>query len=302
MWFKNLYLFKLSEPFALTAPQLQQQLENIAFRPCAPHEEANIGWTSPMPGASNELTYAINGFMMICAKKEERVLPSQVVNEMLQEKIQEIELREARKLAKKERTALKDELIFDLLPKAFTFSRKYYAYIDTQNGWIVVDCSSAKVAEDLLSLLRKCLGSLPAVPINTVNKPTQVMTDWLNQQTLPDDIQLEDECELRSVEENAASVRCKRHELIVPEIKNHLDSGKVVIKLALNWADRLSFVLDEQLAVKRLRYLELIQEQSDDINAETEAEQFDADFAIMTAEFSVFIARLTELFGGLQAV
>jgi hypothetical protein len=74
----------------------------------------------------------------------------------------------------------------------------------------------------------------------------------------------------------------------LPEIKNHLDSGKQVIKLAMSWADRLSFVLDESLAVKRLKFLDLIQEQAADIEAFDETEQFDADFSIMSAELAQF--------------
>jgi recombination associated protein RdgC len=82
----------------------------------------------------------------------------------------------------------------------------------------------------------------------------------------------------------------------LPEIKNHLDTGKQVIKLALSWADRLSFVLDESLFVKRLKFLDLIQDQAADIDAIDEVEQFDADFSIMSAELAQFFPRLIELF------
>jgi recombination associated protein RdgC len=224
-----------------------------------------------------------------------------VVNELLQEKISDAEDKQGRKLSKKDRTTIKDELIFELLPKAFTFSRKTYAYIDPQGGWVIVDAASAKAAEDLLSLLRKCLGSLPAMPLNTVNKPTAVLTEWLSSQQTPDDLTVEDECELRSPEEAGGIIRCKRHDLALPEIKNHLDTGKQVIKLAVNWADRLAFIVDEHLAIKRLRFLDLVQDQAADVQADNEAERFDADFAIMSLELGQFLPRLVELFGGEQA-
>jgi recombination associated protein RdgC len=225
-------------------------------------------------------------------------LPAAVVNELVQEKIFETEDQQGRKLSKKERAVIKDELIFELLPRAFTFSRKIYAYIDPKGGWLVVDAASAKGAEDLLSLLRKCLGSLPAVPLNTIDKPATVMTQWLMTNQAPDDITIEDECELRSPDEEGGIIRCKRHDLALPEIKNHLDTGKEVIKLAISWADRLSFILDENLSVKRLRFLELIQGQTADIESENAAEQFDADFSIMSMELANFLSRLVELFGG----
>lgn len=302
MWFKNLAVYRFTEPFELKAEELEQKLQQQPFRACGSHDEFSFGWTAPLGRAADALVHANNGFFMLCGKKEEKVIPGSVINEMLQERISEIEEREARKLPAKERNRLKDELIFELLPRAFSFSKKTYAYIDSQGGWLVVDAASAKKAEDLLSQLRKCLGSLPVVPMTAAAKPAGVMTQWLTDNASPKDILIEDECELRSPEEEGAIIRCKRHDLALPEIKNHLDSGKQVIKLAMSWAERLSFVLDENLAVKRLKFLDLIQEQAPDIEAFDETEQFDADFSIMTAELAQFLPRLLELFNAEGAI
>ena len=297
MWFKNLSIFRLTETFTLSAEELEQKLEALAFRPCGPHEEFSLGWTSPIGKSGQQLVHSSNGYMMLCGKKEERVLPSAVINELVQEKIIEKEEQQARKLSKKERTEIKDEIIFESLPKAFTFSRKTYAYIDIKGSYIVVDSASSKSAEDLLSLLRKSLGSLPAIPLNTLDKPSSIMTQWLLTQQTPSDLTIEDECELRS-DESGSIIRCKKHDLSLPEIKNHLDSGKAVIKLALNWSDRLAFIIDENLAVKRLRFLDLIQDQVSEIDITDAEAQFDVDFSIMSAELANFIPRLLEIFGG----
>ncbi len=296
MWFKNLTVFRLTEPFILTADELAVNLESLAFRHCGPHEEFNFGWTAPM--GETALVHSANGFMMLCGRKEERVLPAAVVNELVHERIAELEQQRGRKLSRKERLALKDELIFDALPKAFTFSRKTYAYLDPQGGWLVVDTPSTKNAEDLLSYLRQCLGSLPALPLNTLQNPSAVMTQWLLTGQEPDDVTIEDECELHVPEEEGGIIRCKRHDLTLPEIKNHLDKGKVVSKLAMTWNDRLSFVIDEQLAIKRLRFLELIQNEAIETEVDSEAMRFDVDFAIMTLELANFLPRLLDLFGG----
>lgn len=299
MWFKNLALYRFTEPFSTTTDELIEKLNNKRFRPCGSHDEFSLGWASPIGNATEQLIHASNGFVMLCLKKEEKVIPAAVINEILQEKISEKEEQEARKLSKKERTALKDELIFELLPRAFSFSKKTYAYIDPKGGWIVIDAASAKKAEDLLSYLRKCLGSLPVVPINTIDKPTVNMTQWLtDKQAVPKDLVIEDECELRSPEEEGSIIRCKRHNLSLPEITNHLDTGKQVIKLAVNWTDRLSFIIDENLSIKRLKFLDLIQDQVADTETDDEISQFDVDFSIMTLELANFLPRLIEMFGG----
>jgi len=299
MWFKNLALYRFTEPFTLTAEVLAEKLEDKRFTPCGNHDEFSLGWTSPIGNASEELVHASNGFIMLCLKKEEKVIPAGVINEMLQEKIAVVEEQEARKLSKKERSAAKDELIFELLPRAFSFSKKTYAYIDPKGGWVVVDAASAKKAEDLLSHLRKCLGSLPVVPVNTVDKPTATMTQWLVDKTsVPKGFMVEDECELRSPEDEGSSIRCKKHDLSLPEIINHLDTGKQVIKLAVNWTDRISFIVDENLAIKRLKFLDLIQDQIADTEADDEIARFDVDFSIMTLELANFFPQLLEIFGG----
>jgi len=297
MWFKNLAVFRFTEPFTLSASELEHKLEQIPFRACGKHEQSSAGWTSPIGKQSSQLVHACNGFMMICLKKEEKILPASVINEIVSEKSEQIE-QQNRKLTRKERTELKDEVIFTLLPQAFSFSRRIYAYIDPKGGWLVVDSASSNKAEDLLSLLRKCLGSLPVIPPATQESPSQVMTHWLDTNQAPADISIENECELRSSEEEGGIIRCKRQDLSQPEIKNHLKSGKKVIKLAINWADRIRFIIDENLAIKRLRFLDLIQDQIADIETHDELEQFDADFSIMSQELTSLLPRLLELFGG----
>jgi len=298
MWFKNLICLRFTEKPDYTPSELEQQLAALPFQPCGAHEPVSIGWSAPLGRNAHALTHAGNGFIMLCAQKEEKVLPAAVINELTQERIEEEEIKQGRKLPKKERTALKDEIIFECLPKAFVFSRRLYAYLDTRNGWLVIDAASPKKAEELTSLLRKTLGSLPVVFPTTRDAPASVMTRWVLGEDLPSDWTLEDECELRATDEEGGIVRCKRHDLGLPEIRNHIDHGKQVVKLAATWSDRLSFVIDETLAIKRLRFLDLVQQQLDSSNQEDEAARFDAEFSLMTLELEQFLPRLMDVFGG----
>ncbi len=298
MWFKNLAIYRLTEAFTLSPTELEEKLEHQRFKPCGGHEEFSYGWTAPLGRSAEQLVHQSNGYMMLCATKEEKVLPSSVINEMTMEQILAKEEQEARKLSKKERTDIKDEIIFELLPRAFSFSKRTFAYIDPVGGWLIVDAASAKKAEDLISFLRKNLGSLPLVPVSTKEKPVSTLTQWLINNDAPADVLIEDECELRAPEEAGGIIRCKRQDLAAPEIKNHLDTGKQVIKLAMSWSDRLSFIVDENLSIKRLKFLDLIQDQVADIEVDGAEAQFDVDFTIMSQELSTFLPRLLELFGG----
>jgi recombination associated protein RdgC len=298
MWFKNLSLLRFTEAFTLAAEQLEEKLQGGRFQPCGSLQPMSYGLVPPVGKEDAPLVHAANGCFMLCAQREEKILPSSVVNEVLAERVAEIEERKGAPVRKKEREAIRDEIVHDLLPRAFSFTRRQYAYIDANAGWLVVDSSSAKKTEELASWLRRCLESLP-VALPAVNeRPAAVMTRWLAEGAAPADILVENECELRATDEEGAVVRCKKHDLAAPEIQNHLEAGKEVVKIAVSWNDRLSFVLDDALGVKRLRFLDLVQEQAADVEADGAAERFDADFAIMSGELAAFLPRLLELFGG----
>lgn len=192
---------------------------------------------------------------------------------------------------------MKDEIIFSLLPKAFAKSSFDYAYIAAQENLIVVNASSAKRAEDLLSALREALGSLRAIPLTAKNIPTQIMTRWVRDGDLPADFSLGEECELQAGKDGRV-IRCKNQDLQADEVHSHLDSGMFVNKVAISWKEALHCVLDDQLGIKRVKFEDKIQEQANDRNPESKAEQFDADFAIMTLELNAFIKALISAFGG----
>lgn len=298
MWFKNLALFRFTEPFTLTADEIAQCLEARRFQPCGSLDPVSLGWTAPLGKDTFPLVHPSQGYVMICLMKEEKILPASVINEMLAERIEEIEARESREVRRKEKDSLREDIIQELLPRAFSHVRKCFAYLDIPGGWLIVDSSSTKKTDELVSLLRQCLGSLPVVPLSTRERPALVMSGWLNEQAVPADITLENDCELRSPEEDGGVIRCRRHDLTVPEIHHHLEAGKEVVKLAVTWGDRLGFVLDDALSVRSLRFLDIVQEEAAEVDAANPAERFDADFAVMSLELSQFLPRLLELFGG----
>ncbi|WP_428604773.1 recombination-associated protein RdgC [Sedimenticola sp.] len=299
MWFKNLQIFKLLTPFELTPEALHDQLMARAAKGCGSLELSSFGWQPPLGRGAELLTHAANGCIMICARREERVLPSSVVREMLAEKVASIEETEARKVRRKEQEEIKDELIHDLLPRAFVKSSSHYAYIDTRDNWLVVDASSSKRAEELVSLLRETLGTLPAKPLEVAQSPAAIMTAWLEGTADAAEFLIQDECELRDTVEEGGIIRCKRQDLEGDEMRTHLDAGKQVVKLALEWGERLGFVLVDDMSIKRLKFLDLILEEAAAAESEDAATRFDVDFALMSLELRRFVARLVEVFGGL---
>lgn len=298
MWFNNLQLFRLTQPLNLSNEELEKKLAAHAFQPCGSLQPSSYGWVPPLGRNGQTLTHCANGAIMLCARKEEKILPASVIKEIVNEKAAAIEEEQGRAVRRKERQEMHDEVIFELLPKAFSRSNHTFAYLSPKENLIVVNAASAKKAEELISELRKALGSLPAVPPAITQAPASVMTEWLTGKACPTDVVIQDECELREPSEEGGIIRCKRQDLTSDEIQAHLSAGKHVVKLAIEWHEQLSCVIADDLSIKRLRFSDEILEQSDNIGAEDAAMAFDNDFTVMTLELSRFIPRLLELFGG----
>jgi recombination associated protein RdgC len=301
MWFKNLVLLRLAEPLTVSGAELEQRLEERRFRRCGSLDPVSEGWYPPVGKEHQPLTHQTGGFIMLCLQREEKILPASAVNEMVAARVEEIEEQQGRQVRRKERDSIRDEILHDMLPRAFSQTRRTHGYIDTRGCWLILDCASARKAEDFVAVLRQTLGGFPVNPLATRERPAAVMTQWLAGGALPNGVTLENECELKSPEEDGGIVRCRRHDLDVPEILNHVEAGKEVIKLSISWNDRLAMVLDDALGIKRLKFLDAVQEEAAANDTDDAAARFDADFAIMSLEIDAFLPVLLNWFGGENA-
>jgi recombination associated protein RdgC len=296
MWFKNLYLLRLGNDFTLTPEDLHDALESKPFMGCNKEQREATGWVSPFGRNSEQLVHAINGYMLLTIAHQERMLPASVVREELDERVAQMEEKESRKVGSREKKDLREQIEFELLPQAFTRTRKLDAWIDPQHGWMVVNASSSTQAERLTKLLRTCLGSLPVTVPQTDTSPTSLMTQWLKEGVLPAPFELGEECELRSQGDEKSVAVFKRHELLADEVQSNLAAGKLVSKLGLVWADKISFILTDELQIRRVRFLDVLEDHLKDADPQSHAEKLDIEFSLMTGEVTNLLADLMKCF------
>ncbi len=300
MWFKNLILYRFSQPLETDNETLESKLAEKRFRPCGSQDTVTYGWVSPLGDGSELLTHITGQCTMVTACKEEKILPSSVIREHVDEKVQAIEAEQGRQVFRKEKESLKEEVIQTLLPRAFTRRTKTFAYIDRQHGWMIVDAASFKKAEELTAALRQAIGSLPVVPPALKNAPAATLTQWLKAGDIhmPTGFSIGEECDLRDPGDEGGIVRARRMDLGAEEISHHLEAGKLASRLALAWNEDLTFVLGEDLIIRRLKFGDLVQEQAEEQGGDDPASQFDADFSIMTLTLSKFLGELVDALGG----
>jgi recombination associated protein RdgC len=300
MWFKNLQIYRLPAGWNIGADVLQDQLARKRFTPCGSQDQETRGWLSPT--GDEFLVHRVGGQWLIALGVEQKLLPSSVVKQEAEDRAEDIAARQGYKLGRKQMKDLREQVMQELLPRAFTRRRKAYAWIDPVNGWLGIDAPSQARAEDMLEVLRQTLDSLPLTLLRTQLSPVSAMADWLAGGEAPAGFSIDQDCELRSVTEDKAAVRYVRHPLEGDEVRAHLVAGKLPTRLALTYDDRVSFVLTEKLEIKRLDFLDVVKEKVDEAGAEDARALFDAGFALMTGELARLLPALVAALGGeLQA-
>ena len=291
MWFKNIQFYRFEEPFTLTGQQLHEQLEKRQARPCGQMEMASSGWSAPLGKSGQMLVHETAGNLMFCLRREDKVLPASLVRELVEEKILEIE-EAGRSPGRKENGEIREQILTELMPRAFVRASHTYGCILPASGWLVINASSARKADEVIEALNKALTTLPVVMPSTEQSPEAAMTGWLmHAGSLPEDFAFGEECELHDAGSSAV-VRCRNIDVMSDEVRAHVSEGLTVTKLALTWRERISFVLSEDLSVKRMKFDTAIVDEAGDQGGDDEAARFDADFAMMSAEFSAFIPQL----------
>lgn len=305
MLYRSQIAYRLTQPLALVQEEFEKALEQKLARKCGDQELSTFGFVSPIaPGelertdTSPTLSLWSQNAVWICARHEAKSIPGSVVREEVTSRVKVIENEQQRKVYKKERDQIKDCVIQEFLPRAFTRTSVTNAYIDLANQLIIVDASSHKKAEDLLSTLREVLGSLPVRPATVKIAPTATMTDWVKQKTSSNGFTVLNSCTLADIQEDGGTVICKSQDLASDEVLQLLEAGKVVTKVSLAFEDKFSFVLDDKLVASRIKYEDLLTDQASKDGGDDKKAVMEASFVLMVETNRLFYSNLFEAFGG----
>ena len=297
IFFKNAIVYELNNDSLFNKDTIEKAIKSHLFTPCGNLDTTKMGWVSPYnDNNQNDFIVDMQGHLLLRIKKETKILPAPVIKQTLLEKIDKQEQALSRKLTKNEKASLKDEVMIDLIPRAFSKYNYYWLWIDTENKRIIVDCSSFKQAEDILAMLRKELGALALTPLSIDKSLEQVMTTWVKEKLSFPPFILGDQAELKDPLEGNGIINCKNQEITSDEMSSHFDSGKWITKLKISDTRGVNYIVNSDLTFKQIKFDSSILDENEDIGSEEFDKRLEADFFLMSKTLSNSINDIKNVF------
>lgn len=294
--FKNALIYRIAQWQPQAIADLSDRLSAQRFIECGATQAESAGWVEPRGERHGALVEAVGGQLILKLCTETKAVPSGVVKNLVEERLAAIEAQTGRRPKGKAVREIKEQLVHDLMPRAFPKQTKTWIWIDPAAQWLVVDSASAKRADAIVTRLMEVLGGgIELRPLRTETSPATAMAGWLLEQLAPRGFSIDRECELKQPDSQKATVRYARHGLEIDEVAAHIRQGKLPTQLALTWQSRVSLVLTEALALKRIGLLDVVLEGA---RAGAEEGGFDADVALVTGELRQLLPDLIEALGG----
>jgi recombination associated protein RdgC len=169
-------------------------------------------------------------------------------------------------------------------------------WIAPKAGLVVLGVTGAKKADAIVTRLVELMGGGFRLGLaQTQLAPATAMAAWLADKEAPAGFTIDRDCELKQPDSEKAAVRYARHTLDIAEVGEHIRQGKLPTQLAMTWNGRVSFVLTDALAIKKIKLLDVVLEQGGQSDADG---GFDADVALTTGELRGMLPDLIEALGG----
>lgn len=295
MLLKNLIVYRLAKNWSVTADALEQKLGTQALQPCGSFEMESRGWLPPQGEHRFVYTQAHHWLLMLGV--EQKLLPASVIRQAAKDRAALIAMQLGRPVGRKQLRDLRDEITNELMPRALSKRATTRGWIDDKGRWLVIDAGADKKAEEFVEAVRRAEDDFPCKRLETERSPGAAMTRWLAAGEAPAGFSIDQDLELQSSDMAKSTIRYTRHSLEGKEIRDHIAQGKTVIRLGMTWKDKISFVLTDELHIKRVSFVDIIRDEAGAEAADAD-EQFDIDFALMTGELSQMLGDLVVALGG----
>lgn len=238
---QSLVVYKLESPVEVVAEMLEQKL----FRECGANDMSTNGFHPTMTG---ELVIdLLGGNKMLCFATQQKKPAKGEIKKG-------VDLRTTQHIAefgvppeKEEIAAMKEEVIWELLPKTGVDEVKLASVLITSE-FVYVE-GNYKKAEVITDVLRDCLGSLPITLIDTANDVSDTLTRFVGEQ-VSDKFTLMDKCQLVTAEDRKIGVA---KDLYDSEAVDLVEAGAKVKSVQLEYDGIMSLTVKDNLSLSGIK-------------------------------------------------
>lgn len=301
--FKSASYYRIDPGFVLPPLEaLEEALQSARFLPCGATQTDSSGWVAPRGKKSVALAEVVGGHLILKLCTERRALPASAVKAALEERIEKYRHETGNeRVGAKLKKEFKEEIVFELLPRAFTKRSSTLLWLDPARRFLVIDSGSLSGSDRIVTALVEALSKVggppfAARPVRTNSSAAASMAHWLSTREAPVGFTVDRDCELKTPDDQKSTVRYSRHTLEIDEVPQHIAAGKVPTQLAMTWNDRVSFVLSESAQLRRLKLLEVVMDGVQEGGKDDDG--FDTDVAILTGELTALLPDLLDALGG----
>lgn len=305
--FKNFVPLHISPHFFKTLPLISEMDPGppLAVDPSG-GEWGRIGFIPPL-GEDLVETFGDQQAYLMAVQFNERILPSAVRDEKLAERCADLAEQQGYRVSKKQYAQVKDEVIFDLLPRAF-IRRSTVQVMFVRPNLMFVFTSSAKKVEDIIALFLDFVSAKDGFVPNSIqvqDEATVVLATIASEMPSDSDVFTAGDSIVLKGEDKKA-VRIKGRDVYSEEVQDLLasDAGYHPTELEVLWRPNetptILCTISETLYVKRVVFAEPVitgrTEGGDDVLTDFRA------FAWMTATYlKDFMRDLIATMGGLKS-
>ena len=278
--FRNIRYYRIDNVWPESEEALSEALNNALFEPCGPLTERSSGWVPVYPDAGDSLARRVNGADLVRLRSQSRLLPPSVVNEELEIRINEFRERTKEEPSGRDKKRLKAESRDELMPKALLKSDRIWGFFDLKDKLIGIDAAQPAAAERFLRRLRASFGDLNIKPLGFQQPVSELMTRIFLGDA-PRQFAVGRECRMQDPKEPRSIVRWTDFDLGDKSIRDHVANGMRLTHLGIEYDNVVSFVLDENGVIGKLKFLGMDDDSEDHIDP----------LARLDAEFVMIITR-----------
>ncbi|WP_336296571.1 MULTISPECIES: recombination-associated protein RdgC [Chromohalobacter] len=302
MWFKTVHAYRLHGAAAagIALDTLTSALAEHTHRPVSSAEARRLGWYPPAGRQGTQLVHEIQGHRLLTVLRQERILPASVIREEVEERVAEREATEGRPVPRRDRQAIKEQVIEELLPRAFTRTQRIDMWWDTDRALIAINAASRTRAEEVLDLLRQSLGSLQVTPLAVRQLPSRTMTNWVHQPKIrPAWLRIGEKAVLEDSHGDDGKWSASGIDIDADDTQSVLAPGRQVTRLQIEIDERVTAMLHDDLTLKSIRFADALLDEASQVEDDDDPiMRLETDFALMTGALRECIEQLIDGLGG----